>query len=204
MPLVNMQLGEIVFGGVGSGLYGMLVMAVLAVFIAGLMVGRTPEYLGKKIEAREMKLAMLYILIFPAVILLATAAAVVTDAGKAGISNPGPHGFSQILYAFSEAAANNGSAFGGLNANTNFYNTMIGFAMLFGRFMMAIPALALAGSLAPKKSVPASAGTFPTTGLVFVLLLIGVILIVAGLTFFPALALGPIVEQLAMLAGKTW
>jgi K+-transporting ATPase ATPase A chain len=204
MPLVNMQLGEIVFGGVGSGLYGMLVMAVLAVFIAGLMVGRTPEYLGKKIEAREMKLAMLYILIFPAVILLATAAAVVTDAGKSGISNPGPHGFSQILYAFSEAAANNGSAFGGLNANTNFYNTMIGFAMLFGRFMMAIPALALAGSLAPKKSVPASAGTFPTTGLVFVLLLIGVILIVAGLTFFPALALGPIVEQLAMLAGKTW
>jgi len=204
MPLVNMQLGEIVFGGVGSGLYGMLVMAVLAVFIAGLMVGRTPEYLGKKIEGREMKLAMLYVLIFPAVILLATAAAVVTDAGKAGISNPGPHGFSQILYAFSEAAANNGSAFGGLNANTNFYNTLIGFAMLIGRFMMAIPALALAGSLAPKKSVPASAGTFPTTGLVFVLLLIGVILIVAGLTFFPALALGPIVEQLAMLAGKTW
>ncbi|HEY2663736.1 MAG TPA: potassium-transporting ATPase subunit KdpA [Candidatus Binataceae bacterium] len=204
MPLINMQLGEVVFGGVGSGLYGMLVMAVLAVFIAGLMVGRTPEYLGKKIEGREMKLAMLYVLIFPAVILLTTAAAVVTDAGRAGISNPGPHGFSQILYAFSEAAANNGSAFAGLNANTSFYNSTIGFAMLFGRFMMAIPALALAGSLAPKKSVPAGAGTFPTTGAVFVLLLIGVILIVAGLTFFPALALGPIVEQLAMLAGRTW
>ena len=204
MPLINIQLVEVVFGGVGSGLYGMLVMAVLAVFIAGLMVGRTPEYLGKKIEAREMKLAMLYVLIFPAVILLSTAAAVITEAGRAGISNPGPHGFSQILYAFSEAAANNGSAFAGLNANTNFYNTTIGFATLFGRFMMAIPALALAGSLAPKKSVEAGAGTFPTTGVIFVLLLIGVILIVAGLTFFPALSLGPIVEQLAMVAGRTW
>src|SRR6516162_6357310 len=204
VPLLNMQIGEIIFGGVGSGLYGMLVMAVLSVFIAGLMVGRTPEYLGKKIEAREMKLAMLYVLIFPAVILLSTAAAVITEAGRAGISNPGPHGFSQILYAFSEAAANNGSAFAGLNANTNFYNTTIGFATLFGRFMMAIPALALAGSLAPKKSVEAGAGTFPTTGVIFVLLLIGVILIVAGLTFFPALSLGPIVEQLAMVAGRTW
>jgi potassium-transporting ATPase potassium-binding subunit len=204
VPLVNIQLGEVIFGGVGSGLYGMLVMAVLAVFIAGLMVGRTPEYLGKKIESREMKLAMLYVLIFPAIILLATAAAVVTSAGLAGISNPGPHGFSQILYAFSEAAGNNGSAFGGLNANTSFYNWMIGIATLFGRFMMAVPALALAGSLAPKKSIPPSAGTFPTRGALFVALLIGVIIIVGALTFFPALALGPVVEHLQMLAGKTY
>jgi K+-transporting ATPase ATPase A chain len=204
IPLVNMQLGEVVFGGVGSGLYGMLVMAVLSVFIAGLMVGRTPEYLGKKIESREMKLAMLYVLIFPAVILLAAAAAVVTSAGLAGISNPGPHGFSQILYAYSEAAANNGSAFAGLNANTNFYNWSLAIAMLLGRFMMKVPALALAGSLVLKKSVPASAGTFPTSGLLFVALLIGVILIVGALTFFPAVALGPIVEHLLMLTGKTY
>ena len=179
-------------------------MAVLSVFIAGLMVGRTPEYLGKKIESREMKLAMLYVLIFPAVILFATAASVVLAAGLAGISNPGPHGFSQILYAYTEAAANNGSAFAGLNANTNFYNWMIAFAMLLGRFMMAIPALALAGSLAPKKSIPPSAGTFPTTGWLFVALLVGVILIVGALTFFPALALGPLVEHFLMLAGKTY
>ena len=204
VPMVNMQLGEVIFGGVGSGLYGMLVMAVLSVFIAGLMVGRTPEYLGKKIESREMKLAMLYVLIFPAVILFATAASVVLAAGLAGISNPGPHGFSQILYAYTEAAANNGSAFAGLNANTNFYNWMIAFAMLLGRFMMAIPALALAGSLAPKKSIPPSAGTFPTTGWLFVALLVGVILIVGALTFFPALALGPLVEHFLMLAGKTY
>jgi len=204
VPIVNMQLGEIIFGGVGSGLYGMLVMAVLAVFIAGLMVGRTPEYLGKKIESREMKLAMLYVLIFPTVILFGTAASVVLPAGLAGITNSGPHGLSQILYAYTEAAANNGSAFAGLNANTNFYNWMIGFAMLLGRFMMAIPALALAGSLAPKKSIPPSAGTFPTTGLVFVALLVGVILIVGALTFFPALALGPVVEHFLMLAGKTY
>ena len=202
IPLLNMQIGEIIFGGVGSGLYGMLVMAVLAVFIAGLMVGRTPEYLGKKIEGREMKLAMLFILIFPTVILLPAGVAVVTKAGLAGISNPGPHGFSQILYAYSEASANNGSAFGGLNANTPFYNVTLAIVMLFGRFMMKVPVLALAGSLAAKRVVPPSAGTFPTTGAVFVLLLVGVILIVAALTFFPADALGPIVEHLAMMQGK--
>jgi potassium-transporting ATPase potassium-binding subunit len=202
VPLLNMQIGEIIFGGVGSGLYGMLVMAVLSVFIAGLMVGRTPEYLGKKIEAREMKLAMFYVLIFPAVVLLGTMVAVATKAGLAGISNPGPHGFSQILYAYTEGAANNGSAFAGLSANTLFYNYSLAFAMLFGRFMMKIPALALAGSLAGKKSVPVSAGTFPTTGALFVALLVGVILIVAALTFFPADALGPIVEHLALYAGK--
>jgi potassium-transporting ATPase potassium-binding subunit len=199
VPLVNMQIGEIIFGGVGSGLYGMLVMAVLSVFIAGLMVGRTPEYLGKKIEAREMKLAMLFILIFPTVILLPAGVAMVTKAGLAGISNPGPHGFSQVLYAFTEASANNGSAFGGLNANALFYNFTLAFVMLFGRFMMKIPILALAGSLAAKKTVPSSAGTFPTDGPIFVILLVGVIIIVAALTFFPADALGPIVEHLSMV-----
>jgi len=202
VPLVNMQIGEIVFGGVGSGLYGMLVMAVLSVFIAGLMVGRTPEYLGKKIEGREMKLAMLFILIFPAVILLPAGVAVVSKAGLAGITNPGPHGFSQILYAYTEASANNGSAFAGLNANTLFYNSTMAFVMLFGRFMMKVPVLALAGSLVGKKAVPPSAGTFPTDGATFVMLLIGVILIVAALTFFPADALGPIVEHLMMMRGK--
>jgi len=202
IPMVNMQLGEVIFGGVGSGLYGIIVMAVLAVFIAGLMVGRTPEYLGKKIEAREMKLAMLYVLIFPAVILLPTAIAVVLPAGLSSISNPGPHGFSQILYAYTEAGANNGSAFGGINANVPFYNLTIAIVMLLGRFMMAIPALAIAGSVAAKKSTAASAGTFPTDGIAFVLLLIGVILIVGALTFFCAEALGPIVEQLLMMAGK--
>ncbi len=202
ITLLNIQIGEIIFGGVGSGLFGMLMMAVLSVFIAGLMVGRTPEYLGKKIEGREMKLAMLYVLIFPTVILLPAGIATVTKVGLAGISNPGPHGFSQILYAFSEAGANNGSAFGGLNANAPFYNWMLAISMLFGRFMMKIPALALAGSLAGKRIVPPSAGTFPTTGLVFVVLLVGVIMIVAALTFFPADALGPIVEHLAMINGK--
>jgi K+-transporting ATPase ATPase A chain len=204
VPLLNMQIGEIIFGGVGSGLFGMLVMAVLSVFIAGLMVGRTPEYLGKKIEAREMKLAMFYVLIFPAVVLLGAMVAVATKAGLAGISNPGPHGFSQILYAYSEAGANNGSAFAGLSANTRFYNYTLAFVMLPGRFMMMIPALALAGSLAGKKSVPVSAGTFPTTGALFVALLVGVILIVAALTFFPADALGPIVEHLALYAGRLY
>ncbi len=204
VPLLNMQIGEIIFGGVGSGLYGMLVMAVLAVFIAGLMVGRTPEYLGKKIEAREMKLAMLFILIFPTVILLPAGIAVVTKAGLAGISNPGPHGFSQILYAFTEASANNGSAFAGLNANTPFYNVTLAVVMLFGRFMMMIPVLAMAGSLAAKKAIPPSAGTFPTDGAIFVMLLTGVILIVAALTFFPADALGPIVEQLSMLRHRLY
>jgi potassium-transporting ATPase potassium-binding subunit len=202
ITLLDMQIGEIIFGGVGSGLYGMLVMAVLAVFIAGLMVGRTPEYLGKKIEGREMKLAMLFILIFPTVILLPAGIAVVTKVGLAGISNPGPHGFSQILYAFTEASANNGSAFGGLNANAPFYNVTLGVVMLFGRFMMKVPILALAGSLVAKRTVPPSAGTFPTNGAIFVVLLIGIILIVAALTFFPADALGPIVEQLAMVKGQ--
>ncbi|HSU91645.1 MAG TPA: potassium-transporting ATPase subunit KdpA, partial [Sporolactobacillaceae bacterium] len=202
VPMINMQLGEVIFGGVGSGLYGIIVMAVLAVFIAGLMVGRTPEYLGKKIEAREMKLAMLYVLIFPAAILIPTAIATVLPAGLSSISNPGPHGFSQILYAFTEAGANNGSAFGGLNANTSFYNVAIAIVMLLGRFMMAIPALAIAGSVAAKKTTAASAGTFPTDGIPFVFLLIGVILIVGALTFFCAVALGPIVEQLLMESGK--
>jgi potassium-transporting ATPase potassium-binding subunit len=204
VPMINMQLGEVIFGGVGSGLYGMLVMAVLSVFIAGLMVGRTPEYLGKKIESREMKLAMLYVLIFPALILGFTALAVALPAGLAGITNPGPHGFSQILYAFTQGAANNGSAFGGLNANTNFYNWTLALDMLPGRFMMAIPALAIAGSLGVKKSIPPSAGTFPTTGALFVGLLIGVILIVGALTFFPAVALGPIVEHFQMISEKLY
>ena len=204
VPMVNMQIGEIIFGGVGSGLYGMLVMAVLSVFIAGLMVGRTPEYLGKKIEGREMKLAMLFILIFPAVILLPAGVAVVTKAGLAGISNPGPHGLSQILYAYTEASANNGSAFAGLNANTPFYNVTLAYVMLCGRFLMKVPVLALAGSLVGKKAVPASAGTFPTNGAIFVVLLVGVILIVAALTFFPADALGPIVEELVMRTGKLY
>jgi potassium-transporting ATPase potassium-binding subunit len=202
VPMVNMQLGEVIFGGVGSGLYGIIVMAVLAVFIAGLMVGRTPEYLGKKIEAREMKLAMLYVLIFPTVILIPTALATVLPAGLSSMSNPGPHGFSQILYAYTEAGANNGSAFGGLNANTPFYNVTLAIVMLLGRFMMAIPALAIAGSVAAKKSTAASAGTFPTDGIPFVALLIGVIIIVGALTFFCAVALGPIVEQLLMMSGK--
>jgi len=204
VPLVNMQIGEIIFGGVGSGLYGMLVMAVLSVFIAGLMVGRTPEYLGKKIEGREMKLAMLFVLIFPAAILIPAGIAVVTKAGLAGITNPGPHGLSQILYAFTEASANNGSAFGGLNANAPFYNWSMGWVMLTGRFLMKVPVLAMAGSLAAKKSVPPSAGTFPTNGVLFVLLLTGVILIVAALTFFPVDSLGPIVEHLELRAGHLY
>jgi K+-transporting ATPase ATPase A chain len=204
VPMINMQLGEVIFGGVGSGLYGIIVMAVLAVFIAGLMVGRTPEYLGKKIEAREMKLAMLYVLIFPAVILIPTALATTVPAGLSGITNPGPHGFSQILYAYTQAGANNGSAFAGLNANTTFYNVSIAIVMLIGRFMMAIPALAIAGSVAAKKTVAASAGTFPTDSAAFVGLLIGVIVIVGALTFFCAVALGPIVEELMMSAHKLY
>ncbi len=204
VPLLNLHLGEVVFGGVGTGLAGMIVMAVLTVFIAGLMVGRTPEYLGKKIQSREMKLAMLYILIFPAVILLPTAVAVTNKLGLAGIANPGPHGFSEILYAYSSAAANNGSAFAGLSANTPFYNWTLGFVMLFGRFMMMIPVLAIAGSLVHKKAVPESAGTFPTNGSVFVVLLIAVVLIVGALTFFASWALGPVVEHLAMMAGHLY
>ena len=201
VPLFNMQLGEIIIGGVGAGLYGMLLFAIVSVFVAGLMVGRTPEYLGKKIEAREVKMAMLAILILPLSILGFTALATVVDAGLAGPANQGPHGFSEILYAYTSGTGNNGSAFAGLGANTLFYNTTIGLAMFIGRFLMIVPMLAIAGSLAAKKIVPASAGTFPTDGPVFVGLVLGVILIVGGLTFFPALALGPLVEHFAMNAG---
>ncbi len=201
VPMINMMLGEIIFGGVGSGLYGMLLFAILAVFVAGLMVGRTPEYLGKKIEGREVKMAMLAILILPLSMLGFTAVAVVVAPGLAGLSNAGPHGFSEALYAYVSATGNNGSAFAGLSANTPFWNTTLGLAMWIGRFLVIVPMLAIAGSLASKKIVPASAGTFPTDGGLFVGLLIGVILIVGGLTFFPALALGPITEHLAMQAG---
>jgi K+-transporting ATPase ATPase A chain len=202
VPIVNMQLGEIVFGGVGSGLYGMLLFAIVAVFVAGLMVGRTPEYLGKKIEAKEVKMAMLAILILPLSILGFTALATVLPAGLAGPANQGPHGFSEILYAFTSGTGNNGSAFAGMSANTLFYNVTIGFAMLIGRFIMIVPMMAIAGSLAAKKVVPPSAGTFPTTTPLWVGLLTGVILIMGGLTYFPALALGPLVEHFAMNAGN--
>jgi K+-transporting ATPase ATPase A chain len=202
VPLANMMLGEVVFGGVGSGLYGVLVAVILSVFIAGLMVGRTPEYLGKKIEAYDVKMAMLYTLIFPLAILTLTAISVVSGAGTSSISNPGPHGMAQILYAFTEGAGNNGSAFGGLNANTLWYNTAIGLDMLVGRFLMIIPMLAIAGNLARKKYVPPSLGTFPVTTPLFSVLLVGVIVIVGALTFFPALSLGPILEHLLMRAGR--
>ena len=204
IPLINMQLGEVIVGGVGAGLYGMLIFAIVAVFVAGLMVGRTPEYLGKKIEAKEVKMAMLGILCLPLMMLGGTAVATVVAAGLAGPANAGPHGFSEILYAYTSAAANNGSAFGGLSANTPFYNTTLALGMLVGRFFVKIPALAIAGSLAGKKTLPASAGTFPTHGGLFVGLLVGVILIIGGLTFFPALALGPVVEHLAGAAGQTF
>jgi K+-transporting ATPase ATPase A chain len=204
IPMINMQLGEIIVGGVGAGLYGMLVFVIVAIFVAGLMVGRTPEYLGKKIEGREVKMAMLAILCLPLMMLGFTALAAVLLAGLAGPANAGPHGFSEILYAFTSAAANNGSAFGGLTGNTLFYNTTLALGMLVGRFFVIIPALAIAGSLAAKKTVPASAGTLPTHGGLFVGLLVGVILIVGGLTFFPSLALGPIVEHLAGSAGQTF
>jgi len=202
VPLANMMMSEVVFGGVGSGLYGMLVDVVLAVFIAGLMVGRTPEYLGKKIEAYDVKMAMLFVLVFPMVILSLAAISTVNSFGTAGISNPGPHGFTQILYAFVSGAANNGSAFGGLTVNTLWYDTAIAFDMLFGRFFMMIPMLAIAGNLAGKKYVPPSSGTFPVTTPLFTVLLIGVILIVGALTFFPAVSLGPVLEHLLMAAGK--
>jgi K+-transporting ATPase ATPase A chain len=202
VPMWLIQLGEVVFGGVGSGLYGMLVFAIIAVFVAGLMVGRTPEYLGKKIEAYEMKMSSLVILIPPAVVLIGTAIAVVTAAGKAGPPNPGAHGFSEILYAFSSAGNNNGSAFAGISANTPFYNTALGFAMLFARYWLAVPTLAIAGALARKKLVPASAGTLPTHTPLFVGLLVGVVILVGALTFVPALALGPIVEHLILIAAK--
>ncbi|WP_036262801.1 potassium-transporting ATPase subunit KdpA [Methylocapsa aurea] len=201
IPMVNIMLGEIIFGGVGSGLYGMLLFAIVAVFVAGLMVGRTPEYLGKKIEAKEVKMAMLAILILPLSILGFTALAVVLPAGLSSLANAGPHGFSEALYAYTSATGNNGSAFAGISANTPFYNTTLGLAMWIGRFLFIVPMLAIAGSLASKKLVPASAGTFPTDGGLFVGLLIGVILIIGGLTFFPALALGPIEEHLALRAG---
>jgi K+-transporting ATPase ATPase A chain len=201
VPMVNIMLGEIIFGGVGSGLYGMLLFAVVAVFVAGLMVGRTPEYQGKKIEAREVKMSMLAILILPLSILGFTAIAVVAAPGLAGLENSGPHGFSEIMYAYISGTGNNGSAFAGLTANSVFYNTTIGLAMIIGRFAMIVPMLAVAGSLAGKKIVPPSAGTFPTTGALWVGLLIGVILIMGGLTYFPAIALGPIVEHFAMTAG---
>ncbi|WP_455269487.1 potassium-transporting ATPase subunit KdpA [Rhizobium herbae] len=204
IPLINMELGEVIVGGVGAGFYGILMFVVLTVFVAGLMVGRTPEYLGKKIEAKEVKMAVLAILILPMAMLGFTAIAVLLPTGVASIGNPGPHGFSEILYAYTSAAANNGSAFGGLTGNTPWYNITLGIAMLMGRFLVIIPALAIAGSLVMKKTVPASAGTFPTHGPLFVGLLCGVILIVGGLTFFPALALGPIVEHLAMISGQTF
>jgi K+-transporting ATPase ATPase A chain len=200
VPMWLMQLGEVVFGGVGSGLYGMLVFAIIAVFVAGLMVGRTPEYLGKKIEAFEMKMAALVILIPPLVVLLGAAAAVATTWGKAGIANPGPHGLSEILYAFSSAGNNNGSAFAGLSANTPFYNIALGLVMLVARYWLAIPTLAIAGSLARKKSTPVSAGTLPTHTPLFVVLLVGAVILVGALTFVPALALGPIVEHLILMA----
>ncbi len=202
VPLVNIQLGEVIFGGVGAGLYGMLVMVILTVFIAGLMVGRTPEYLGKKIEGREMKLAMLYVLVFPLIILTLTAWAAVVPYGTSSLNNAGPHGLSEMLYAFTSGAGNNGSAFAGLNANTRFWNIALGADMLIGRFLMMVPALAIAGSMVGKKSVPAGPGTFPTNGVTFVALLISVILIVGALTFFPALSLGPVVEHFLAVHGK--
>ena len=202
VPIVNMQLGEVVFGGVGAGLYGMLVMVVLTVFLAGLMVGRTPEYLGKKIQAREVQMAMLFALLSSVFILGMTAVSVLLPDGLKGQNNSGPHGFSEILYAFSSAFANNGSAFAGLTGSTYYYNTMLGVTTLFGRFALIVPVLALAGFMSEKTVAPASTGTFPVTGPLFVLLLVGVILIVGALTFFPALALGPIVEHFLMGAGR--
>ncbi|AMO24130.1 potassium-transporting ATPase subunit KdpA [Ramlibacter solisilvae] len=202
VPLVLMQLGEVVFGGVGSGLYGMLIFAILAVFIAGLMIGRTPEYLGKKIESYEMKLTSVAILVTPIVVLLGTALAVVVAPGKSGIANPGAHGFSEILYAFTSAANNNGSAFAGLSANTPFYNTMLGLAVWLGRFGVIVPVLAIAGSLAAKQRLPVTAGTMPTHGPLFVVLLIGTVLLVGLLNYVPALALGPVVEHLVLWGGK--
>jgi potassium-transporting ATPase potassium-binding subunit len=201
IPLINIQLGEIIVGGVGAGLYGMLLFVVLTIFVAGLMVGRTPEYVGKKIEAKEVKMAMLAVLILPLMYLGWTAVATVLPSAVASIANPGPHGFTEILYAYVSQTGNNGSAFAGLTGNTPFYNITGGIAMLVGRFIMIVPTMAIAGSLAAKKTVPPSAGTFPTTGGLFIGLLVGVILIVGGLTFFPALALGPVAEHLAMVNG---
>ena len=204
IPLINMQLGEIIIGGVGAGLYGMLIFVIISIFVAGLMVGRTPEYVGKKIEAREVKMAMLAILVLPLMYLGWTAVGVVLPSAVASMANAGPHGFTEVLYAYTSATGNNGSAFAGLTGNTFFYNLTLACAMFVGRFFMIVPAMAIAGSLAEKKSHPPSAGTFPTTGGLFVGLVVGVILIIGGLTFFPALALGPIVEHLAMTAGTVF
>jgi K+-transporting ATPase ATPase A chain len=204
VPLVNIQLGEVIFGGVGAGLYAILVYVVLSVFIAGLMVGRTPEYLGKKIEAKEMKLAMLYVLIFPAIILGFYGWGAVAPYGVTSLNNAGPHGLSEILYAFSSAAGNNGSAFAGLNANTPWWNITLGLALLGGRFLMIVPVLAIAGSMVGKRAAPAGLGTFPTDGPLFTGLLVAVVVIVGALTFFPALSLGPIVEHFLASAGKVY
>jgi K+-transporting ATPase ATPase A chain len=201
--LINIMLGEVVFGGVGSGLYGILIMVVLSVFIAGLMVGRTPEYLGKKIESYDVKMSMLYVLIFPLIILSLTAIFVLSpNIGLTSLNNSGPHGLSEILYAFTSGAGNNGSAFAGLNANTWWYNVVLGWDMLIGRFFMMLPVLALAGNLAQKKSIPPSPGTFPVNTPLFTTLLIGVVLIMGALTFFPVLSLGPILEHLVLKAGQ--
>ena len=204
VPLINLMLSEVIFGGVGAGMYGMLVFVILSVFIAGLMVGRTPEYLGKKIESYDVKMAMLVILIFPLVILVFTAISVLYSFGTSAMANAGPHGFTEVLYAFTSAVANNGSGFNGLSGNTLWYNTSLGIAMLLGRFMMILPMLAIAGNLAGKKQTPATLGTFPVTGPLFTVLLVGVVVIVGALTFFPALSLGPILEHLLMQAGKTF
>lgn len=204
VPLINIQLGEVIFGGVGAGMYGILLFIILTVFIAGLMVGRTPEYLGKKIEAYDVKMTMLAILILPLLILVFTAISSLWPGSVSNIANPGPHGLSEILYAFSSGAGNNGSAFAGLNANTRWYNTTIGVAMLFGRFLVIIPMLAIAGNMACKKTVPPSPGTFPVTTPTFAVLLTGIIVIVGALTFFPALSLGPVLEHLMMAAGKAF
>ena len=202
MPLFLMQLGEVAPGGVGTGLYSILIFAILGVFIAGLMIGRTPEYIGKKIEATEMKLASIFILTTPFIVLIGTAVAVSVAAGKAGVLNPGAHGFSEILYAFTSAANNNGSAFAGLSANTPFYNVALGLAMWFGRFWPIVAALAIAGSLAAKKRIPVTEGTMPTHGGLFIALLIGSILLIGVLTYVPALALGPVVEHFMLAAAK--
>jgi K+-transporting ATPase ATPase A chain len=205
VPMVNMMLGEVIFGGVGAGMYGILIMVVLSVFIAGLMVGRTPEYLGKKMEAFDVQMAMLAVLVFPLTILVFTSiAAVSPDFGTSSIWNPGPHGLSEMLYAYTSGTANNGSAFAGISANTKWYNTTLGIAMLVGRFMIIIPMLALAGNLGRKKLVPPSLGTFPVTTPLFTALLVGVIVIVGVLTFFPVLSLGPIVEHFLMRGGATF
>jgi len=202
VPMWNMQLGEVIYGGVGSGLYGMIMFVLIAVFVAGLMIGRTPEYLGKKLESYEMKMASIAILLPPLVCLIGAAVGVLAEAGRAGVANPGAHAFSEILYAFSSAGNNNGSAFAGLSANTPFYNTALGVAMLFARYPLIIAALAVAGSLAAKKTIPAGLGTLPTHTPLFIVLLIGTVLLVGALTFVPALALGPIVEHFQMLALK--